>query len=568
MHRIFDMDEIFDHLVEQGMTTVNVSAIQTVYKADIMPQAHMTRAFSEDPRKQKSFVFSFEYFTIIGDECEPMDWQQSDQEKIRNPSHIPISRCSSVVALSLVGEPIRKLKNSARRARTKYGFVYSPWSPWHVLNIQCYPDWKSNTDSHESSNHYVNGPEAFLTTLLAEYRDAQKRFEEISQRVSKLVTPPPDFMFNGDMRDKLLFEDAEFTYSRRYFWAFQTLGSMNQSIKSMVDSYEDTFTQEVWDGRHKTLWPLSEDNARNTYWKKRMSSLRKDFEFEVKALKVLIEENDDRRKEIRNLRDNLFSGTSVLESRKSVEQTEITVQQGHNIKLLTLVNMFFLPLTFVTSVFGMTNMDPNASFWRFGVVMATVCVPFFLLIGSMNTSAGMRFWKDRFGSALMYLFACFTWTSGKKDQMRKRSGSMNSDNSEPPPKMHHRSLSAREGIAERTGRMERIASIEKGDNGDVSPSPKRVISFGQALNQPLSSNPRDRDVQSQQNPMVQISSPPSLANPEPTQTTISYANSNHLSESTLSSEPASRPAMQKNGLGIWEKLRESRRRNGGRDNGV
>lgn len=44
-------------------------------------------------------------------------------------------------------------------------------------------------DSHDSTKHYVNGPEAFLTTLLAEFKDAQKRFEEINHRISKLVTP-------------------------------------------------------------------------------------------------------------------------------------------------------------------------------------------------------------------------------------------------------------------------------------------------------------------------------------------------------------------------------------------
>jgi hypothetical protein len=48
----------------------------------------------------------------------------------------------------------------------------------------------SNTESHDSAKHYVNGPDAFLNTLLIEYKDAQKRFEEISQRVTKLVTPP------------------------------------------------------------------------------------------------------------------------------------------------------------------------------------------------------------------------------------------------------------------------------------------------------------------------------------------------------------------------------------------
>lgn len=45
-------------------------------------------------------------------------------------------------------------------------------------------------DSHDSTKHYVNGPEAFLTTLLAEFKDAQKRFEELYNRISKLVTPP------------------------------------------------------------------------------------------------------------------------------------------------------------------------------------------------------------------------------------------------------------------------------------------------------------------------------------------------------------------------------------------
>jgi hypothetical protein len=146
-------------------------------------------------------------------------------------------------------------------------------------------------------------------------------------------------MFDGSLRDKLLFEDQEFTYSRRYFWAFQTLGIMNNGIKAILDAYEDTFTDEVWEGKHKSLWPMMEENSsRNVYWRKRMASLRRDFEKQNKNLEKLHAENDDRRKEIRTLRDQLFSGTSVLESRKSVELSEVTILQGHNIKLLTLVS--------------------------------------------------------------------------------------------------------------------------------------------------------------------------------------------------------------------------------------
>lgn len=194
-------------------------------------------------------------------------------------------------------------------------------------------------DSHDATKHYVNGPEAFLHTLLAEFKDAEKRFEDIYTKISKLVIPPADFMFNGDLRDKLLFEDEKFTYSRRYFWTFQTLGLMNNSIKAIRDAYEDTFTDEVWEGTHKSLWPvLDPESKRNQYWRTRMASLRKQFEKQMKNLEKLYEENDDRRKEIRTLRDQLFSGTSVQESRKSVELSTVTILQGHNIKLLTLVS--------------------------------------------------------------------------------------------------------------------------------------------------------------------------------------------------------------------------------------
>ncbi len=155
-------------------------------------------------------------------------------------------------------------------------------------------------------------------------------------------------MFNGRLRDNLLFEDQEFTYSRRYFWAFQTLGIMNNGIKAILDAYEDTFTDEVWEGKHKSLWPMMEENSsRNVYWRKRMANLRRDFGKQIKNLQKLREENDDRRKEIRTLRDQLFSGTSVLESRKSVELSEVTILQGHNIKLLTLVSDIFKICGFV-----------------------------------------------------------------------------------------------------------------------------------------------------------------------------------------------------------------------------
>lgn len=126
-----------------------------------------------------------------------------------------------------------------------------------------------------------------------------------------------------------------------------------------------------------------------------MAGLRKDVEHEIRGLEEIDHLNDGKIKEIKGLRDNLFSGTSVLESRKSVQQQAITVQQGRNIKLLTLVTIFFLPLTFVTPLFGMTNMKPTASFRTFGIVLVVICVPTYIVIGSLNTEGALHFWSQQ-----------------------------------------------------------------------------------------------------------------------------------------------------------------------------
>ncbi|KAF9636333.1 Mg2+ transporter protein CorA-like/Zinc transport protein ZntB [Lasiodiplodia theobromae] len=381
MNQYFDMNELFQHLVNSEHSS-----------------ATPHRPFSHDSRHQRTFTFSFEYYTIIGEDRQPMPWQSHDRQAAPSNAHLPLSRCSSVVSLALLGDPIKKLRNMSRRknVKVKQGLVIDPFSPWLVLNMQAYPDWLGNADAHDQTKRYVNGPEAFLATVLMEFRDARKRYEEIYKQITRMITPPTDFIFDADQRDRRLFEDDNFTFTRGYFWAHQTLGSINDSIKAMIDAYEDTFTEEVWEGRHKSIWPLLDESLpRNDYFRRKLYILRKDFEREIRHLHEQIKENNDRRLEIRDLRDQLFSGTSVLESRKSVELSEITILQGHNVKLLTLINIFFMPLTFVTSVFGMTNMSTEHTFWEFGTVLVVVCVPFFLLIGSLNTTKGYEFWKAR-----------------------------------------------------------------------------------------------------------------------------------------------------------------------------
>jgi exonuclease VII small subunit len=190
---------------------------------------------------------------------------------------------------------------------------------------------------------------------LSEYKDAIKRFKVVHKRIQALAMPPNRSIFDSSLRDELLFENNKFTYSRRYFWASQTLGLLSNEIKDITVAYNDTFTDEFWTGEHKTLFPGTKDQSpRYNNWRKKLTHTRRLFEKEIAQLEEVFRIFQDLQKQIKNCREWLFSGTSVLESREAVSMAKITVEQGYNIRLLTLVTLFYLPLSFVTGIYGST----------------------------------------------------------------------------------------------------------------------------------------------------------------------------------------------------------------------
>ncbi|KAK3321607.1 hypothetical protein B0H66DRAFT_175982 [Apodospora peruviana] len=379
MGKHFDMDEIFSHLVSthgnKGKT-----------------RAYVNRAFEKEPLRQRSFFFVFKYYTVVGEGLIPPPWLAYDSRPPdrRSPDHIDITECSSVLALSLEGDPAWEVRKKVRqkdrngKPGIQKGDVYDIFAPWHLLSIQAFPDEGHSMRSEDARKPFYSGPYAFLDSLCMEYRDAVKRYAQLNEMITKLITPPNQFMFDSKLRDKLLFEDKDFTYSRRYFWAYNTLGVINDGIKSMMKAYSDTFDDNFWGGRHHTIWPHpNPDSGEGRDFAVRMDVLRQELVNAVNDLQEANDKNEKTRREIRSLREQLFSGSSVKESRRAIEQ-------GDNIKILTGISMIFLPLTFVTGVFGITTLDIGPSNWQFPVTMVAVCVPFFLFIFMLQTRMGME----------------------------------------------------------------------------------------------------------------------------------------------------------------------------------
>ena len=319
LNKYMDMDRIFDMLIQDQFST-----------------AYLDGPLSPDPRAQCSYYFSFRYHTIIGADRQPEAWQRSILAE-----QIPLSECSSVVALSLEGQSKQKVcKNWAYKGETVR--TYDPFAPWRVLLIQFHPSDPTTQILIGTDEDCVNGPHAFLLTILAEYRDAAKRFSFLQEALVSLVSPVGTGLFD-DEND----EDYHKLFSKAHFGTYRILAVLCNDIERLIGQYHHNFTESVWLGLDEILWPRDKLADRCGDLQRQMLKLWLQFQHVIKQLEGALEA-------MRRQQQQIYQMMSIVEVRESTKQAQVTVQQGRNIRLLTLVSIFFLPLTFVTSVFGMT----------------------------------------------------------------------------------------------------------------------------------------------------------------------------------------------------------------------
>lgn len=132
------MDELYQHLVStngnKGKTRVCAPRALEEWWLIVAAQAFMNRAFEAKPLQQRTFFFVFKYHTVLGDGLTPATWQAHDSRPVdhRSPDHIDISECSSILALSLDGDPVKKVNHRVRRRGVQQGKLYDTFAPWYV----------------------------------------------------------------------------------------------------------------------------------------------------------------------------------------------------------------------------------------------------------------------------------------------------------------------------------------------------------------------------------------------------------------------------------------------------
>ncbi|PVH76685.1 hypothetical protein DL98DRAFT_464692 [Cadophora sp. DSE1049] len=133
--------------------------------------------------------------------------------------------------------------------------------------------------------------------------------------------------------------------------------------------------------------------------------LAADLDDRVTDLNNLRESAEHTEKALNELLGLKQQQASVVQARKSVQQTEETLRQGRSIMLFTIITIIFLPLSFGATVFGMNSHEFEGGKWTFRREV-TYMLP--ISVGIILTAFILAF--SSFTRSLLFLFFSLIWT--------------------------------------------------------------------------------------------------------------------------------------------------------------
>ncbi|THV54254.1 hypothetical protein BGAL_0031g00280 [Botrytis galanthina] len=250
---------------------------------------------------------------------------------------------------------------------------------------------------------------AELTSVLYAMRLVVKRWEELYQHIEGLLYE--DFMDPATYVE-LLFDDENFSQSRLYFWVIGCVNEFQISIEdnvkqwtlfreARVESYlernqvdvsrDDSFStsSEMKMGKQKKVPGVAEeidiglpfpnadvpnesrssasfDNLRENS-RKKIQNLAKEIDVQVESLINWQSQFKHQQETAQAYRDGLFNASALMESRAST-------RLGENVKLLTYVSIFYLPLAFCAALWAIPNITSSGT--RSPFILTTILVGF------------------------------------------------------------------------------------------------------------------------------------------------------------------------------------------------
>ena len=203
---------------------------------------------------------------------------------------------------------------------------------------------------------YAFGIAVIEWSKMAFYFDTLMGDHKFSQIESTLLSP--------DKHDALLFDDESFSRSRKYFWVVDALSAFIDSLSDSVLTWERY--------REDCVAPFLEIE----HWRELPTFLQhlKAAETEIGKLISIRSSLEKHLERTKVLRDGLFNASAVIESRAASDL-------GFHVKLLTYVSVFYLPLSFCTSLWSTTD---TFNFQNLAIVMSLVAFATYAIVFNLE----------------------------------------------------------------------------------------------------------------------------------------------------------------------------------------
>ncbi|KAF2805547.1 uncharacterized protein BDZ99DRAFT_450171 [Mytilinidion resinicola] len=192
-------------------------------------------------------------------------------------------------------------------------------------------------------------------------------------------------IFEPETHDRLLFDDDSFSRSRLYFWAVDSLALFQSQVQDAAKQWDLFWKAKESDLRHLedakvskfgkgiiSSWKMNDEDALTIQESAQL------VDVQCQRLRDLSVRFKDLHGRAIGLRDGLFNASSVIEAREATKLAE-------NVKLLTYVTIFFLPLGFCVALWSMNdNIDTIA----FAVTTTAVALGTYVLVANLNNFVG------------------------------------------------------------------------------------------------------------------------------------------------------------------------------------
>ncbi|KAL5314955.1 hypothetical protein ACEPPN_017605 [Leptodophora sp. 'Broadleaf-Isolate-01'] len=225
------------------------------------------------------------------------------------------------------------------------------------------------------------GMHTFLALLAAELVDVCHQWGRVLDGMDEKLGATVTNLLDEKTGHELMFDDNEFKRSKLYFTIQQLCRMFKRYVEETQSDLEDLregfFKQ--WD-KEKNDFEMRDDlRYLEHYWTEVM------VEPKIK-LESILTRIKNKQEDVESLRDGLFNATSVREASRGLEINQYLF-------VFTIMTVIYLPLSFVTSIFGMHLFDTTDS----GVVAARPKFYVTLVVLSVATyiAAGLAFWLVR-----------------------------------------------------------------------------------------------------------------------------------------------------------------------------